>query len=710
MSNSSKTFSGTFERSTATTSAAVVDGQNYVVFEGLSDSDLTIDVDGTLTNLRVISGIQIVDRSEPGPPVLVESPADAGVLSGTSTTLSARFNSFPAATYQWYRGNAQLIPDATEETYTFNPVPEDDGETFYVTATNNLGSVSSAAATLSVVDAASAIAPSFTTQPVATQGEEGRSTTFTVAVAGNPAPQLQWYRNGVEISGETGTSLTFVPTLAQDGDLIRCTATNILGSVDSNEVQLTVIENQSVTIDWVTPTDANSIVFTGDSLALSVSASSVDGATTRVDFIDENGDLLAPDATDSSAPFEYSFTPPEGVTSTVIARAYDVAGNSGSTEPRTVEVQARPLGPEGIAWDFNGSLQGWSLGPGEGASHENNESILLFRANNGCWTSSPGIILAAGTTYKLEWTAEHRRTRQGGNSRDMFFVVATAIGKPGVETTVENFHFNAPPTPGTFEHTFTVPANGTYYMTFHGNWADSIIDDVSLAVVTTNSAPSVSWVSPTESVSLVLGQAVSLEASASDSDGTVARVDFVDENGDLIEVGATDSTSPYTYSWTPAATGSYTVIARAYDDEGDATSTASRSIVVSDTPSVAPVVSWVSPTGGASLALGDSITLEASASDSDGTVTRVDFVDENGDLIEVGATDSTSYTYTYSWTPGAAGSYTVVARAYDNDGLFADSAQQTIVVTEVSSGVNETWDFNGQPARLESWPRRRSIP
>jgi hypothetical protein len=67
-----------------------------------------------------------------------------------------------------------------------------------------------------------------------------------------------------------------------------------------------------------------------------------------------------------------------------------------------------------------------------------------------------------------------------------------------------------------------------------------------------------------------------MSANAADSDGTIARVDFY--AGSLL-VGS-DTTSPYTVTWTNAAAGSYSLTAVARDNSGATTTSASRSITV----------------------------------------------------------------------------------------------------------------------------------
>lgn len=92
-------------------------------------------------------------------------------------------------------------------------------------------------------------------------------------------------------------------------------------------------------------------------------------------------------------------------------------------------------------------------------------------------------------------------------------------------------------------------------------------------------------------------------------------------------------------------------------------------------PNVAPTVSVTSPTNGASFTAPASITLTATAADSDGTITKVEFFQGGTNLI---ATVTTS-PYTFNWTGVTAGSYAITAKATDN--LTAVTTSSAVNVT-----------------------------
>jgi hypothetical protein len=92
-------------------------------------------------------------------------------------------------------------------------------------------------------------------------------------------------------------------------------------------------------------------------------------------------------------------------------------------------------------------------------------------------------------------------------------------------------------------------------------------------------------------------------------------------------------------------------------------------------PNQAPSVSLTSPANGASLTSPAKISLAATASDTDGTVVRVEFFNAATKLGE-----DTTAPYTSQWNVGAAGTYTLTARATDNSGAVTTSSPVTITV------------------------------
>jgi hypothetical protein len=101
-----------------------------------------------------------------------------------------------------------------------------------------------------------------------------------------------------------------------------------------------------------------------------------------------------------------------------------------------------------------------------------------------------------------------------------------------------------------------------------------------------------------------------------------------------------------------------------------------------------PSVSISSPSGGASFAEGATVDISASASDPDGSVSKVEFFANGTKLGE----DKGS-PYAHSWQGVAAGSYTLTAKATDDAGASKTSSGVSITVGPTADVVIECEDM-----------------
>jgi GxGYxYP putative glycoside hydrolase C-terminal domain/GxGYxY sequence motif in domain of unknown function N-terminal/Alpha-L-arabinofuranosidase B (ABFB) domain/PA14 domain/Bacterial Ig domain/Ricin-type beta-trefoil lectin domain-like/Glycosyl hydrolases family 2/Glycosyl hydrolases family 2, sugar binding domain/Secretion system C-terminal sorting domain/Glycosyl hydrolases family 2, TIM barrel domain len=97
-----------------------------------------------------------------------------------------------------------------------------------------------------------------------------------------------------------------------------------------------------------------------------------------------------------------------------------------------------------------------------------------------------------------------------------------------------------------------------------------------------------------------------------------------------------------------------------------------------------PSVSISSPVNSATFTTPISVTINASASDNGGSISKVEFYNGATKLGE----DATA-PYSYSWTNVAAGTYTLTTRATDNQGGVSVSAAVTVVVNQ-GTQVNQS--------------------
>jgi hypothetical protein len=113
-----------------------------------------------------------------------------------------------------------------------------------------------------------------------------------------------------------------------------------------------------------------------------------------------------------------------------------------------------------------------------------------------------------------------------------------------------------------------------------------IVTSMPVAVTIVNQPPTVSLLAPTNGASFTLPTNIVLEATAADNDGGIVKVEFFANSTRLGE----DTTSPYSFVWTNAPSGSYTLTARATDDAGAVTASAGVSIIAAREITIAYVV------------------------------------------------------------------------------------------------------------------------
>jgi predicted phage tail protein len=183
-------------------------------------------------------------------------------------------------------------------------------------------------------------------------------------------------------------------------------------------------------------------------------------------------------------------------------------------------------------------------------------------------------------------------------------------------------------------------------------------------------APAVALTQPASGATFTAPATVALAATASDSDGTVAKVEFFNGTAKLGE----DTTAPYSFSWSGVPAGSYSLTARATDNLGARTTSAATTITVAPGNNP-PTASITSPANGATFAWHSNITITATATDPGGSVVKVEFFDGATKLGE-----DTTASYSYRWKNVPSGAHSLTVRATDNAGLTTTTAPVGITV------------------------------
>ena len=167
-------------------------------------------------------------------PSITTPPQSQAVVQGSNVTFSAAADGTPPLFFQWRKGGTP-IAGATGTSYSLSNVQAVAAGTYTVVVTNAAGSATSGNAVLTVY-----VPPAISVQPVGQTLAAGSSVTFGVTATGNPAPTYQWRRNGVNISGATGSSYAKSNVQSANVGLYSVVVSNPYGTVTSTEASLTL--------------------------------------------------------------------------------------------------------------------------------------------------------------------------------------------------------------------------------------------------------------------------------------------------------------------------------------------------------------------------------------------------------------------------------------------------------------------------------------
>lgn len=195
------------------------------------------------------------------PPTLTRQPAPQTVLVGEAATFVVDAQWFwelpgvlttgaPDLTVQWQRrplveaafglGTWTDVEGANDSVYvTPATTLADTGTLYRAVVSSVLGSTASEAALLTVLEQLAP--PVVVSQPGNLNVTLGSSAAFAAAASGTPPLAYQWRRDGVAITGATGTILTLTGVTAADDGLYDLVVTNRAGSVTSQPARLQVM-------------------------------------------------------------------------------------------------------------------------------------------------------------------------------------------------------------------------------------------------------------------------------------------------------------------------------------------------------------------------------------------------------------------------------------------------------------------------------------
>jgi len=532
--------------------------------------------------------------------------------------------------------------------------------------------------------------------------------TATASDTDGTVASVAFYANGSLISTATTSPYSATWSNAPAGSYtLTAIATDDQGATTtSTAVHVTVAANSPPSVTITSPADGSSFNAPA-TLTVAATASDSDGTVAAVAFF-ANG---APIGTDTTSPFSVTWANVAAGTYTLTAVATDNQGAQTTSAPVHVSIVAVP-GRTNVALATNGGVASASS---------------TYNANY------PAAGAINGDRKGLNWGAGGAWCDGTSNSwpdwLEVDFAGYKSISEVDVFSMQDAYTNPVDPTPTmTFSYyglkNFEVQYwNGTAWTDVPGGAITNnnlVWRQVTFSAVTTqkirlyitsalsgysrvmeleawgvpaagNVPPNVAITSPTEGASFMAPANITINATASDIDGTVASVAFY-ENGTLI---GTATTSPYSVPWSGVQAGSYTLTAIATDNLG--ATTTSTAVHVSVVNNVPPTVAIVSPAEGASFTAPANITVLANASDSDGTVASVSFY-ANGQPIG----SDTASPYSVAWANVPAGTYTLTAVATDNQGATTTSAAVHITVNAVPGRMNMALATNGGVASASS--------
>ncbi len=244
----------------------------------------------------------------PTAPSFSSEPVASTTYSGVPVTFTSQAIGTAPLSYQWVKQGSGPILNATNNNYTFTPIyPADDGDNFYVTVTNFVGSTNSPLASLTVETNLN-----INNSPFSITRRVGGYAAFRVAPDGALPITYQWHviSNSVDqiIAGATSDTVWLSNvTAAASGNLYYAAVTGPFGAAPSDQASLTVVPRPASSL----PVTAYSQIVTADS---PVAYWRLDESTGSTNALDSVGSF---DGAYSSLGTDLTFGYPTGIPSDI---------------------------------------------------------------------------------------------------------------------------------------------------------------------------------------------------------------------------------------------------------------------------------------------------------------------------------------------------------------------------------------------------------
>jgi YD repeat-containing protein len=443
--------------------------------------------------------------------------------------------------------------------------------------------------------------------------------------------KVEFFQGGTKLGEDTTApySFTWGGVPAGSYTLTAVATDNAGATMTSAPVSVTVNPNNAPQVSLTAPAN-NSTFGAGAGVQMSANAADADGSVVKVEFFQGETKL----GEDTTAPYEFVWTNVPTGSYALSARATDNGGLTATSSQVNVTVALPVVHVNAI--DASASEQGQDPG--------------VFSIVRDGGTSEPLTV-----HYSVSGTAT-------GGADYAALVGSVTIPAGAHPQTVTVTPVDDALVEGEETVTLTLSANAAYTTGSPASATITISDN-------DTHPPTTSITTPSSGAVFVAPATIFIEATASDPDGSVTKVEFFQGGTKLGE----DTTAPYNFTWGNAPAGSYTLTTVATDNAGAAGTSLPVNVTVN--PNSAPQIGITTPSSGAVFIAPASITISATASDADGSVTKVEFFQGSTKLGE-----AASAPYSFTWGGVPAGSYTLTAVATDNAGATTTCAPVGVTV------------------------------
>jgi hypothetical protein len=192
----------------------------------------------------VTSSVAVLTVTGAAAPTILSQPSSITVGATSNATFSVSASGTVPLAYQWRLGGVN-IAGATSASYTTNGVSLlASGNSYVAVITNLYGSITSAAAILTVTNNCESVV--VTANPVSITRGVGGLASFSVTATGTAPLTYQWRQNGTSIGGATASSYVISPLAPGHAGYYSCAISNACSGAISAIATLSVTNTLAI--------------------------------------------------------------------------------------------------------------------------------------------------------------------------------------------------------------------------------------------------------------------------------------------------------------------------------------------------------------------------------------------------------------------------------------------------------------------------------